>query len=121
MNKTEFLNKLSQVADWEWREVKGQSDDSIIRKPYGESLGIKPLEVSIKNIKYRPCAVSGLEQRCYWHLKIYNYSRQKLRIKRCITCGLTITPEGNTLIVPVIDVNLALKVILHDREVKNNK
>ena len=121
MNKTEFLNKLSQVADWEYSEVKGSADDPQGRKAYGEPLGVKPLEISIKNIKYQPCAVSGLEQRCYWHVKIYNYSRQKLRIKRCITCGLTITPEGNTLIVPVIDANLALKVLLHDKEVKNNK
>jgi len=120
MDLKDFENKLSQVAYWERKEIK-PSEAQSGRKPYGEPIGEKPTEIVLKKLRFEPCPVSGRNEKCHWHLKHYLYGKTKLWVERCTTCGLTLTPEGNSLILPIIDGNLALKVILHDRECANNK
>lgn len=116
MDKEDFEKKLSKVAEWEYRDVRAAD-------PYSGSkaIGPTPQELLIKKIKTNPCPETGLDQHCHWHLKTYTYAKEKLRINRCATCGLTITPAGNKVIIPIVDMNLALKTKLHDKEVADNK
>lgn len=120
MDLKDFEKKLSEVAYWERKEIR-PSETQPSRKPYGEPLGEKPTEIILKSLKFEPCPVSGREEKCLWHMKHYVYAKTKIWVERCTTCGLTKTPQGNTLILPIIDGNLALKVINHDKECAGNK
>jgi hypothetical protein len=118
MNPDEFEKKLSEVAIWERKHIKAADGG---RKPYGEPLGQVPTEIVLKKLKPKPCPVRPNQFDCVWTYKNYPYGKQKVFVQRCKTCGLTITPKGNEVDIPIIEGNFAMKILFMDEQLEKDK
>jgi hypothetical protein len=103
MDKKLFLEKLNEVADWHWEEIKGQSYSSQLRNV---ELGEPTFEIKIDKIKPKPCPYETTpltkpgrknqpwDRSCFWRGEIVEFNDKKFLQQRCITCGSLMTPKG---------------------------
>lgn len=118
MEQKEFLKKLSEVAEWEYQEVKTPTPRGL-KQPVDLTHLETPKEIVITKIKPSPCPYKPEQQGCsmkinWWVINGYG-SRRKVRVVRCETCNHVITPNGH--FVDASDVpNLAYFVAKVDRE-----
>jgi hypothetical protein len=118
MEQNEFLEKLSLVADWEYREVKVTTPVGL-KQPADLKELQTPKELIITKIKPCPCPYKQEFQGCslkinWWSLKTYATQR-KIRVVRCETCNHVITPKGNFADAKDVQ-NLAYFIAKVDRE-----
>ena len=97
MEQNEFLEKLSQVADWEIREVKTTTPRGLTQPVDLKGLAT-PTELVVTKIKPCPCPYKEEFSDCRLKINwwtISNYNGKKIRVVKCETCSHVITPKGN--------------------------
>lgn len=117
MKQNEFLEKLSEVAEWEMRDVKVSTPQGLTQPADLRHLET-PKEIVIKRIRPCPCpykeGFEGCKLKINWWV-VNNYNGKKIRVVRCETCDHVITPKGNFVCAKDIQ-NLAYFVAKVDRE-----
>lgn len=98
MDQKLFLEKLTEVADWEWERVPGSGSSS---NPRGSEPGVDyPERIKLNRFKNQTCPYQEDKEGC--NFKIYKryYSKQPVMIKKCETCGALVTPKGRFIAKP---------------------
>ena len=118
MEQKQFLEKLSLVAEWEYREVKTITPPGL-KQPVGLRALETPKELIITKIKPCPCPYKqefeGCKIKINWWTMNAGGGRRKMRVVRCDTCNHVITPKGNFVLAADVP-NLAYFVAKVDRE-----
>jgi len=117
MEQKQFLEKLSEVATWEFRDVKTPTPQGL-KQPVDLRTLETPKELIVTSIKASPCPYKDEQQGCFFKINFWtvnNYSKKKVRVIKCETCGHIITPKGH-YINPDDNVNLAYFSLKYDRE-----
>lgn len=113
MDQKEFEEKLSLVAEWEWRRVQGTAGPSARNLEDGEN----PMELVVTKLKDRPCEFHKDRANCYFNIKPYDYGKETLVVQRC-KCGTAITPKGN--VIENIPPNIGATASMVDRGIKTD-
>jgi hypothetical protein len=120
MKQDEFLEKLSEVAEWQYREVKTPGPQGL-KQPADLRELETPKELVVTKIKPCPCPYQSGQYGCsikinWWMTNGYA-QRERVRVVRCDTCNHVITPKGQ--FVDAKDVqNLAYFIRKVDRDHK---
>jgi hypothetical protein len=117
MKQDEFLEKLSEVAEWHYREVKIASPPGL-KQPADLRELETPKELVVTKIKPCPCPYKEGFENCKLKINwwiITNGARPKIRVVRCDTCDHVLTPKGNFVLATDV-ANLAYFVAKVDRE-----
>jgi hypothetical protein len=112
MDQKLFLEKLTEVADWEWERVQGAAGSK------GRSEAIYadyPERIKLNGFKNNACPYQEGKENC--NFKIYKrlYGKDPVKIQKCETCGALLTPKGNFIAKPESHQYPAL-IIKADRE-----
>ena len=93
MDEKLYLEKLSEVAEWHWGQLKGDTNRSFRRDPDVEELE-PPKEIVLDSVKRPPCEYNQSRKGCHWTIYKKPYLRKMITIKQCDTCGALLTPKG---------------------------
>lgn len=86
-----FLEKLSEVAEWEWRDVQGTTNHNW----RADTDDIEnPKYIHIKRLKTRECNIEE-NYHATTLIKPYSYQRKTFLVERCPDCGWAKTPHSD--------------------------
>jgi hypothetical protein len=82
MDQKLFLEKLSQVADWDWQPLPGQTNHNW----RGEDEVEPPEDIRIIKLKSQYCDIKT-QHHAKTIIKNYTHNKTKFAIERCPSCG----------------------------------
>lgn len=91
MDHAEFLKKLSEVADWEYRNLQGVTNHDF----RADTEGIEnPKYIHIKKLKSSECdPANGKHNNTI--IKNYTYLKHTTLVERCPSCGMAKTKNSD--------------------------
>jgi hypothetical protein len=97
MDQKLFLEKLTEVAEWEWARHTGDSQAITHNGEQGEP----PTYPKLTRIKSTSCPYQEDKAGCHWHIYKKSYGRQTIvTVTKCKTCGALLTPKGHYVAKP---------------------
>lgn len=91
MDQKLFLEKLSEVAEWEWRDVQGTTNHNW----RADTDDIEnPKYIHIKRLKSKPCDIAA-GHHANTVIKNYKYQKTEFLVERCPDCGWARTRHSN--------------------------
>ena len=82
MDNKLFLEKLSEVADWEWRDMPGQTNHNW----RGEDEIETPRYVHVNKFLTHYCDIKT-QHHAKTIIKNYTHNKNRFAIERCVSCG----------------------------------
>lgn len=98
MDQKLFLEKLTEVADWEWTRLPGSSSNTAGRA--AETELAYPETIKIHSIKAKDCPYQTAKKGCHFKITKRKYGRHTVLIQKCEDCGGLVTPKGKYIANP---------------------
>ena len=113
-----FLKKLTEVADWEWATLQGESRPDGPRG-YKDTADLeKPQQILLKQLKPCPCPHREGYANCQIRINFKKFQGQQVKVSRCDTCKSLITPKGHVIVNPPTVHNYPSLILERDEEDK---